>query len=259
MLALADTQDAFAEALLDPERAVPTVLVAEGTGRSRGFDVYRNNRMSALVDALAATYPAVQRLVGETFFRGAARVYVQHEPPTSPILHRYGAGFGDFLDRFPPADAVPYLGDVARLEWSRLRSHHAPDAKPLPIQALASIPAQATPMVRLDLHPSLELHRSRWPVGSLRAALSGPRNDVEVDMTQSEDLAVLRPALEVQVRVLPDGGYAFVRALGEGATIERAARRGAAASEQFDLITQLQGLFTLGTVVAVHPPKEDES
>lgn len=257
MPAPADIQDEFARALLDPERPAPAVLVADGIDHPRGFDVYRNNRMSALLDALSTTYPAVQRLVGKTFFRAAASVYIEHDPPRSPILNLYGAGFGDFLDGFPPAGEFPYLGDVARLEWSCLRAYHAPDADSIQIQALASVPERISPSVRLSLHPSLALHRSRWPVGSLWSALCGPVDRPEVDMTQGEDVLVIRPVLEVEVRVLPEGAHAFISALGKGETIEEAARVADSACKVFDLVSQLQGLFGLGAVVSIQIPRED--
>jgi hypothetical protein len=257
--ALADIQAAFSSALCDPERPVPTAIARAGARHPGGFDVYRNNRTSALVDALAATYPLVHRLVGEAFFRTVARAFIEREPPRSPVLLRYGAGFGDFLDRFPPAGAVPYLGDVARLEWSRLRAYHAPDAEALAIEALASLPATATPRVRLNLHPSLALHRSRWPIGSLWSALRGPDDGPDVDMTRAEDVLVVRPALDVDVRIITNGAHAFVSALARGATIEQATHRGAATCKRFDLVEQLRGLFGLGAVVAMRAPEEERS
>lgn len=258
MPAPADVQDAFARALLDPEQPAPEALATGANAQTRGFDIYRNNRMSALIDALATTYPAIQRLVGETFFRAAAKVYIGREPPRSPILHQYGESFGDFLDGFSPAGMVPYLGDVARLEWSWLCAYHAPDRASLTIQSMASIAAEETPRVKLRLHPSLSLHRSRWPIGSLWAAVCGAGDGPALDMTRCEDVLVVRPALEVKVHVVPDGAHAFISALGDGATIEEATRRAAAECEQFDLVTQLQDLFALGAVAAIDPLKEEE-
>ena len=149
---------------------------------------------------------------------------------------------------------VPYLGDVARLEWSYLRAYHAPDQAPLPIQALGSIPAEKAPRVKLRLHPSLSLHHSRWPIGSLWAAVCGPGDAPALDMTRAEDVLVVRPALEVKVHVVPEGAHDFINALSGGATIEAAAQRAAAKCEQFDLVLQLQGLFALGAVAAIDPP-----
>ena len=51
--------------------------------------------MKSVVDALAATYSTVVQMVGETWFRAAAREFAVVQPPSEPSLVRYGAGFID--------------------------------------------------------------------------------------------------------------------------------------------------------------------
>ena len=64
-------QLAFGAALLDPDLPLPAgVTGPNGKKAQRRFAVYRNNVTVGLVDALAAIFPAIQRLVGEGFFRG---------------------------------------------------------------------------------------------------------------------------------------------------------------------------------------------
>jgi len=43
-------------------------------------------------------------------------------------LAEYGDGFADFLAGFAPAQSLPYLADVARLEWAINAAYHAPIA-----------------------------------------------------------------------------------------------------------------------------------
>jgi hypothetical protein len=249
---LADLQAEFAAALADPTRPPPADLGREAASpQSRRFDVHRNNSMVSLIEALATSFPVVRRLVGEDFFRAAARAYVRQDPPRSPVLLLYGRGFGDFLDDFEPARGVPYLGDVARLEWARVHAYNAADADPVGIDRLAAVPEAVLPRTRLVLHLSLRLLRSRFPVAALWAATRGDAPDTDVDMTRGEDVAVLRPADSVEVRVLPAGGHDFIAALAAGAPL------GAATAEsraEFDLAQHLQGLFALGAVTAVQPP-----
>ena len=72
-----DWQEEFARALVDPGQPVPGSLRGSAAGPSRRrFNVYRNNRAAGLVDALRATFLAVERLVGEEFFQAAARAYI---------------------------------------------------------------------------------------------------------------------------------------------------------------------------------------
>ena len=258
MLALAELQVSFAAALTDPALAVPAGLRQPA---QRRFDVHRNNRAAGLIDVLDAAFLVVRHLVGAEFFKAAARAYIDREPPRSPVLLLYGQAFGAFLDGFAPAAGAPYLGDVARLEWARLAAYHAADAEPLSIARLAAVPEAALSGLRVALHPSLQLLRSRFPVASLWAATSGADAVAAVDMTRGEEVAVLRPLLAVEVRVLPPGGHAFIAALVAGANLEAAAEAALAAAPGSDLAAHLQGLFALGaaTALVLPTPQQDQA
>ena len=248
---LAELQRDFAAALRDAGRPVPAAVAAVSSGPgARGFDVYRNNIAVSLIEALEAAFPAVRKLVGDDFFRALAKAYIAEQPPRSPVLLLYGRGFGGFLDGFPPAQEVPYLGDVARLEWARLHAYHAADADPLDIARLSAVPQADLGGLRFALHPSLQLVRSRWPVVSLWAASSGADPAAPVDMKAAQEAAVIRPALAVDVRLLPAGGHGFIQQLLEGATLAEAAEQ-AARNPAFDLAEHLQGLFQIGAVTAL--------
>ena len=246
---LADLQGAFAAALVDPALPPPAGVRRQAElPQSRRFDVYRNNMMASLIAALESAFPAVRRLVGADFFKATAKIYIRRHPPRSPVLLLYGESFGDFLDGFAPAASVPYLGDVARLEWARLSAYHAADADPLSIGRLAAVPEAVLAATRFCLHPSLRLLRSRFPVASLWAATSGSDPAAEVDMRRGEAVAVLRPALTVELRLLPPGGYAFMASLAAGRTLGAAADHAVGECPGFDLAEHLQGLFRLGAV-----------
>ena len=75
-----------------------------------GLGVYRNTIASAAIDALAATFATVLLMVGEEWFRAAAREFARAHPPTDPALIGYGADFPQWLADFPPAADAPYLG-----------------------------------------------------------------------------------------------------------------------------------------------------
>jgi hypothetical protein len=248
MPSLADSQAAFAAALGAPGRPVPDDIRRPEPGalQTRRFDVYRNNVTVAAIDALRDIYPAVQTLVGEEFFRASARVYVEQAKPTSPVMHLYGADFGAFLEGFPPARTVPYLGDVARLEFARLQAYHAADAEPLGIAHLAAVPADRVDQVVLTMHPSLALIRSPYPVASLWGASSGLITSDTVDMNCGEDALVIRPGFEVETRALPAGGGAFLSAVMAGYNLGEAAMQAVAACSDFELHQHLAGLFETG-------------
>lgn len=259
MPSLAELQSAFSQALRDPAVPVPRGLRGSGrSGAGRRFDVHRNNMMVSLVDALRSTFPAVHRLVGEDYFAAAARAYVMQQPPESPVLLHYGETFGDFMEALPSASGVPYLGDVARLEWARIRALHAADAEPASIDALAGIDRDLLNSVTFALHPSLSVIRSRWPVMSLRAACLDPGHSGDVDMKAPEDVVVVRPGLKVAVQAPPAGGAVFLAGLQRGAPLGAAAGHAMEATAGFDLAAQLRYVFEAGIVTAVNQPRQQD-
>jgi len=106
---LRELQREFASALLSGE--------APSFASMDRFEVYRTNREAALINALRLTYPAVSALVGEAFFTAVAREFAQQHPPASALLTLYGANFPDHLAAHPQLTDLPYLPEVARLEW----------------------------------------------------------------------------------------------------------------------------------------------
>jgi len=245
---LAERQRGFAAAVLDAALEVPSGLVGpDGRPSARRFAVYRNNVVAGLTESMKVTFPVSCRIVGEEFFVAMARAYVVADPPRSPMMLEYGAGFPSFVAGFPPAARVPYLADVARIEWAWKEAFHASDAAPLPPAALAAIPEARLSELRLRLHPSLRLVTSRYP------ALTIWRMNVDdgvprpVDLASGgEDCLVVRPAAHVMVHAVPAGGAAFIRALGAGVPLGEAANAGLEAADGFDLSANLAGLISAG-------------
>ena len=121
------SQGAFAAALLDAALPVPAGLVVwNGSDPTVRLAIHRNNVIISLVDALGETFAVVRQLVGAEFFAAMARCYVADQPPRSPVLAEYGESFAVWLAGFEPVRTVPYLTDMARLEFARVRAFHCP-------------------------------------------------------------------------------------------------------------------------------------
>lgn len=250
---LSEVQAGFAAALLDPAAPVPAGIVGPGRRPApRRFAVYRNNVTSALVNAVAGAFPAVKRIVGDEFFRAMARDYVLGGPPTSPVLLDYGATFPDFIARFAPAASLPYLPDVARIERRWFEAYHAEEADPLPPAALSGLGEAELPGLTFTMHPSLRLVGSRWPALTIWRMNVSDAPMTPVDFTVAEDALIVRPGAEVEVRIVPPGGAAFVTALAGGETLLAAAETAQAADARFDLAGNIAGLFAAGALCRIH-------
>lgn len=252
-------QDAFATALLNPELPCPDNLRTRSGGNAAGrFAVYRNNVIVSLIDALADSYPVCLALVGEPFFRAMARIYALANPPRERLMAFYGHDFPDFMDRFPPAGSVPYLGDVARLEMARIESYHAADADPVSLgvlqQALAN--PDALPGARFLLHPSLRLRASGFAIVSLWSAHQGLLDLETVETARSENAMIIRVGLHVHVHQVSDADQAFLTRLAAGSTLAAAVEAGQAVSPGFDPSPALTAVIREQAIIGITLPEE---
>lgn len=253
----ASAQRAFAAALLDPALACPQGLVTwNGSDPAARFSVHRNNVVSSLIDALADTFPVVQELVGEEFFRAMAALFVRRSPPRSRVLAHYGADFPAFIDAFEPAQSVPCLADVARLEVARVHAYHAADVTPVGREAVeyAMASGERIGELRLELHPCVSVLRSKHAIVSIWAAHQAEGDLGQVDPGIGESALVVRRGLDVLVLKLAPDMAQFATGVLQGESLADAAQSAIDGAPDFDLSAAIALLLNRGAVTSIHLP-----
>ena len=226
MPSLIDLQRRFRDAVLAETGAPPAAVLGGKVSTDARLNLYRNNVLSNLTRALRLCYPAVERLVGEAFFAAAARQFIVAAPPIEADLYRYGGGLAKFLESFPPAAGLPYLADVARLEWAINRASHAPAAPVAGIEALAAVPDDSQAELRLWPHPALSLLRLDHPARAIWEAVLTEDAEARGDALAGTDpgsggeaLAVYRATGVPEISVLSPVAFGLAQALVEGRTL----------------------------------------
>lgn len=129
------------------------------------LDIYRNNTLANRSANLANTYPTILELVGEEFFSAMACVFVENSQSHSGNLHQDGESFPDFLSTFPHVSDLPYLSDVAKLDWAINLAHYSADCKSIAIETLAMHSPEQFGQLKLALHPAVAIIQSKqWPI-----------------------------------------------------------------------------------------------
>jgi len=246
-----------------PDEAATAGVVADGLTAGARLAIYRHHVFATLTDVLKSAYPVVCRLVDERFFGYAANQYIRRHPPVGPCLFEYGATFAEFLAAFPPCQNLPYLADVARLEWAMNAAEHAADAVPLDARALPGLDPTDTPRLRFAFDPSLTLLESPWPIDRIWRANQPDAADATVDLAAgAARLEIRRVGADVVFRSLDAATWAFRRELTTGRTLEEAAAAALTLEPGFDLTGALRALLDDGVLTAFilsSPPKETTS
>jgi hypothetical protein len=230
MPTLREIQRAVARSIRSPDDGEALRHIADDMiAPADRLGIYRNNAAATLVGALRIAYPAVEKLVGAEFFEGAARIFIERQPPRTAYLNDYGPEFADFLGALPAAAELAYLPDVARLEWAVSSALHAADAPVLEPAALAGLAASEHDRVRFVPHPSVRLLSLHHPADVIwRAVLGGDDAALAaIDLTGeplwllvhrgSEGIAVRRLTQEeARLTVMLCSGSALSEAMPEG-------------------------------------------
>ncbi|AFQ51879.1 putative DNA-binding domain-containing protein [Burkholderia cepacia] len=222
---LADLQQAVRANLHGTANDAPTWIVSDGFPPDARLSIYRNTMTAVLVNALRLAFPAVQSLLGAACFEGAARRFIDAAPPSSAWLDEYGAALPAFLAELPETRSIPYLADVAQLEWHVNSVLHAPDAPTLNLAQLATLDEAALGGMRLRTHPAVRIASLAFPADAIwRAVLD--RDDAAMHAIRLDDgpvhLLVQRTAESVETVRLDADEYRITAALFAGATVRDA-------------------------------------
>jgi hypothetical protein len=251
MIALPELQAALGRSITsDVPAALLSLIAGDAAEAAARLSIYRNNVLLRLTKSLRETYPVVCRLVDERFFDYAADAYIRTALPTEGCLSDYGDTFPAFLAAFRAASSLPYLPDLASLEWC---VHCALRAAPLPTLRIESLAAQNCDpaMLRLRIAPWLGYLASRYNVDRIWAAHQpeGLPGSLQVESTNV--------SLEVNglggltFRQLTPATWVFRSSLARGDSLGDATKVTLNTFPHFDLTAALSALFHQGCVVSI--------
>jgi hypothetical protein len=102
--------DAEALKTLTTDHAMPT--------RARGLASYQSNAHMLAERVLVAAYPVVTAILSPDSMGQLARALWHRHPPVRGDLARWGADLPGFIAASPQLAELPWLADVARIEWA---------------------------------------------------------------------------------------------------------------------------------------------
>lgn len=116
------------------------------------LNIYANMYFFRILDSLKEDFPSILEKLGDDGFHNLITDYLVAHPPTHYSLRYAGQHLAEFLDH-----RYSDLADLARFEWAQLEAFDAADAVLLTESDLKKIPPNHWPVLRLNLHPSVQL------------------------------------------------------------------------------------------------------
>jgi hypothetical protein len=254
---LAAFQDQFSEALHHDG-----ALTGHGDAETLriGLSVHRNTVYKALIDALRANYPTVERLLGDEWFTASAYAFLAENLPEEASLSAFGAAYPDFLATLPATADFPYLPGIARLDRFWTEAHIAADADVLLPEALAGVPSDSLFDLKFRLHPSARLGWFTQPSPSIwrlnRPPAPAP-DRLNVDWVAAGAL-IARPHGEVVMLILDAASFTFVEKCLAGASLGQAATKALEIDPAADLKTRIAQFITFGAFMPIGVPSSNQ-
>ncbi|MTI08764.1 HvfC/BufC N-terminal domain-containing protein [Curvivirga aplysinae] len=161
---LHEFQSGFKTAILENQPTSMSEFLQDESHLAR-MSIYRNNIFVSLMNVLIAAFPKTSTLVGADNFQVLAKKFVEKRPPDEAQLSEYGSKFPDFLTSWEQVVAdIPYLPDLARLDWGCQEAYFAQNYDPIDPSLFAQMSPEDLFDTKLDISPSVRLLKSDYPV-----------------------------------------------------------------------------------------------
>ena len=262
MQSLVDHQRWLASLILEPERlagdvaavARPVALDDIDAVRSR-LGAYVNGYPARLAEALEEAYPAVRIILGADAFRALAERYRAAVPTGVYSLSDVGVNLPSSLAADASLRGLPFLHDLAALEWAVLRAFHSFERERFDPASVAGWGLEAWERARVAFQPSVAVLRSAWPILDLWQLRDTPEERrAEIDLAvegRPQCVLVRRDDLTVACDLISPAKAQLLADLLAGATLGDASESLAETSDEaFDVGAWFAEWAQCGLVVA---------
>lgn len=212
-------QQAFKESVLGGKNTLENFL---NEGQEARLSIYKNNTFISLHHALLNIFPATEKLVGADFFKFMAYQFIEKNPPSDGCLLFYGEKFSNFLKGKEELQSMPFVADIAQLEWHVHECTHGADEagfSPLSLNLNAEQMLQQ-PFKVLE---NVRFVNSQTKCASLWAFLAENKEGEtpSFGVQEPEFYMVFRDEkLDVHVKILTENEFNFLQKFAQKNTLE---------------------------------------
>lgn len=211
-----------------------------GVDAERRMAVYRDGYPARILDAVRDAYPAIANICGDGSFANLVRRYVRACDVAPLSLNEIGRLFPEHCERDELAQRLPFLADLARLEWAVLRAFHSREREPANATSFATWDIADWDRASFAWQPAIAIMRSAWPVLDLWQTRDTRREEINLALADRPQVVVVfRRGLDVACELLSPARATALEALLRGATLGAAMENLAALGSPPDAATAM--------------------
>jgi hypothetical protein len=182
--------------------------------------VHASGYPARISEALQESFPAVAHVLGEGAFHALAHRYIAGVALKSYNLNDAGEALPRFLEADQLTRDLPFLPDLARLEWQVARAFHAHQQPPFDATAAADWTLDDWARVTMRFQVSVALVESDWPIRTIWECRETPIEEIDLDLRNGADrVLVYRSHDTVVCESLDDAEAQALGALFAGQTL----------------------------------------
>lgn len=252
---LEELQRAMASTVLESPADFPLhwITTPIGIDPLRRLGVYANAYLARINESIKESFPALANILGDTGLASLVERYMAQLLTPSRNLNYIGHELPGYLAGDPFSIELPFLSDLARLEWAVLACFHASALDPIDLRSHCDWDVAHWERARFGFQSGTQVIRSRWPIRQLRETRHLDRDEIDLDLDPGDgESRVLVYRLDFDVITKPIDeleAHAF-EGLEAGGTLAEAMERFESAGAEPDRVSEIfAGWVFLGLVV----------
>jgi len=194
-----------------------SIRLPQGADAETRLDIHRHGYPARIAEALEESFPAIATILGGESFNSLARDYIAGIRQEPLNLNSIGAGLPAFLTRSELTRSLPFLPDLAGLEWAIIECFHAERHPPFDMSVCSDWGLDEWSEAKIEFQPATCLLRSAWPIRELRDAREVERSEIDIDLVDRPDRVLIhRVEFDVVTESLDDADALIFESLAQG-------------------------------------------
>jgi hypothetical protein len=233
-ISLRKLQLAFKNTLLGDEKiSLRSHIEQNGLTPKQRIQIYQNNVFLTLTTALKNTYPTIHQILTEPSFLAIANHYIARYPSNFGNISSFGMHFGKFLTNFPAIKSLPYLKEIANLEWAYHEVFHEEEVEYFVLDKLKTVSAEKYSQIKFNLNPACRLLSGQYTILPIWQYYQQQKTPPFLPPLRAQDarcnpaperekILVIRRSLDITFEKLTEGEFALLSAFSKGLVFKQA-------------------------------------